>query len=241
MLTAGGRIDIGAFELQPILWFCSAITTRTEPSTRPITVCGAIRWNRPAPRCRTIPRPVRRRSDFLYWRAHFGETMGAGSGEGQASISSESQAVTAEPSSPPTDELPVSEPLTSSIAVAIAPTPPPQSSNIVAEVSIDPSQQVVALLGSSPRPSSLRSNDAGAHVHRSAASDGAAESVRGRALLAFLVDRPGKGRPTNAHEADMWADVEGHKDELNTECLSQAASVDAFFGQSLENQFRHGV
>ena len=178
-------------------------------------------------------------SDFLYWRAHFGETLG--SGAGQAVSSTVSQAVTVEPASPQPDALPAPEPLPNALE-AVAPTVTLQSSNVIAEVSASPSQPFVALLGPSPRSVSVRSTGASVHVRRPVSNnDGVAESIRARALLAFLVDRPGRDHFMDAHEVEDWTDVREHNGDVNDERLSQAESVDAFFGRSFGSKLRHKI
>ena len=220
--VGGARIDIGAFELQP------PVLLGDYNENDVVDAADYAVWRDTLEAAGTfLPNDstpgVVDESDFLYWRAHFGETLGAGSGAGQAAASSVSQAAIKEPTATQAGAMPATKAL---------------STEVVAEVAADPSQEVVSLLGSSPRNSSVRLIGTGAHVRQPAVSyDGAAESVRARALLAFLVDRPGKDHPRDAHEEETSTDVRGLSGDLNQECLSPAESVDALFGRSFGNEF----
>ena len=175
--VGGARIDIGAFELQPpVLLGDYNENGKVDGADYSVwhdtlEAAGTFLPNDPTP-------GVVDESDFQYWRAHFGETLGAGSGAGQAAASSVSQTVMAEPASPPTDALPVSEPLTKSVSRECRSEPAVGARRRSAEVAPDPSEPIIAFLGFFAGPSSFHSNRNGTYVRRSLSSDDrAAESA----------------------------------------------------------------
>jgi hypothetical protein len=229
-----GRIDIGAIEAQPAPALFgdyneNDIVDAADYSVwRDALTAGATSLpNDPTPG--TVDE-----SDFLYWRAHFGETISSGSGEGQAAGASESQSqtVVTEPHELQTVATPAPGSAHIRETASADQTDPVESTKTPAQAERPSTQAFTMLLGDSPRSSTIRSDLAATHVQRPTSGDeGAGPTIRARALLAFLADQPGDFNASDAREADNQFDRRDHYDEIRTIPAGKAEFIDAAFGR----------
>ena len=166
------------------------------------------------------------------WKANFGKTLIISSGSAEVASTSESQSIvssTGAPETAPYRSQAALQNLVLTTAIAtVAAEPVSTATDITAPPNKTSNAPLSALLQSQGRPF-IRRADQG--VPPTSSHNELGESIRTRALLDLLANRPEDDPPLDAHALEAWTTRLDRSQDVEDDRLSQARAVDRFFGQ----------
>ena len=175
--------------------------------------------------------------DYSVWKANFGKTLIISSGSAEAASTSESQSVDPSPAAVQNAAYPSQAALQNLVlttAIATVAADPVSAASDITAIPIQTLDAPISALRQSHWGSFM--SPASQVVPPTSSHDEVGESIRTRALLDLLADRPEDDPPMDAQAFDAWTTRLDRGQDVEDDRLSQARAVDGFFGQDFGNK-----